>query len=228
MTDSCQQELTAKSPEPVRILAGALAIALLASCGGGSASRNAPLPSRIEPTGSYAPDAKLYLCPSIRVANAPDADRSRRVKDYAAYIEVNSRVTLATAPVNGACLTSGYGIRNGRAHAGIDLQSRPAGVVFAAGPGRVIEAAFHNSYGFYVLIDHGSGVYTRYAHLDGFGPGIAVGQRVPAGAALGLMGRSGNATAVHLHYEILIGNYDNPEGAFGLSPRDPFSFESAR
>lgn len=127
-----------------------------------------------------------------------------------------------TAPVHGVFLFSGFGRRRGRLHKGVDYHQRPAGEVYVAGDATVIEATYRKDYGNMVVLDHGSGVYTRYAHLDSFRKGIRVGKKVKAGDVMGRMGNSGRVRAVHLHYEILTGNYDNPKRSFGLEPRNPF------
>ena len=56
-----------------------------------------------------------------------------------------------------------------------------------------------------IEIDHGAGVRTRYAHLSEVDLAIGVGDTVGPGWPIGRMGRTGNATGVHLHYELLIG-----------------------
>ena len=137
---------------------------------------------------------------------------------------VLSALLLAAAPVNGACMTSGFGPRFGRMHEGIDLQSRPASTVYSTAPGRVLEVSQQTGFGNQVLIGHGNGVYTRYAHLANFTPGLAPGQEIGFGQPLGLMGKTGNATAIHIHYEILTGNYNTPRKSFGLKASNPLDF----
>lgn len=170
------------------------------------------------------PPAELRLCQGARVSNAPPTDGARLVKGYSRLVLVNGRVPLVTAPAPDVCLSSSFGPRFGRLHAGIDLQARPATRVFAGGSGVVREVEYARGYGRYILIDHGAGVFTRYAHLNSVKPSIAPGTRVWFGKPIGVMGRSGNATGIHLHYEILTGSYDTPRRSFGLTARDPFSF----
>ena len=75
------------------------------------------------------------------------------------------------------------------------------------------------------LIDHGGGVYTRYAHRASFVRGPSPGVSVRAGDALGLMGNSGSyQIPIQLHYEVLPGDYRTPKASFGLQPADPMSF----
>ncbi len=133
-------------------------------------------------------------------------------------------VVLAAAPTNDVCVTSGFGPRGSRMHKGIDLQSRPAGPIYSAAPGTVLEVSIQRGFGNQVLIDHGSGVYTRYAHLASFAPVLRPGQKIGFGQPVGIMGATGNATAIHLHYEILTGNYNNPKRSYGLTANNPLSF----
>ncbi|MFN4025801.1 MAG: M23 family metallopeptidase [Hyphomonas sp.] len=178
---------------------------------------------RNPPQGPFQPNAFLRLCPGMSVSNSPPADGERWIVDYKPVVLVG-QVVLVTAPANDVCLASGFGLRAGRLHAGIDLTSRPPGMIYAAAPGRVIEARNSSGYGLQVLIDHGKGVYTRYAHLDNFDPGVQLGSPIGFGQPIGLMGATGNAEAPHLHYEVLTGNYDNPNASKGLTPNDPFAF----
>lgn len=172
--------------------------------------------------GPFQPDYYLFACtPSF--ANRPDTDRNGRVLTYDALIVVNG-ILLATAPVNGACMTSGFGPRYGRPHKGIDLQSKPASTVYSAAPGRILEVSQQTGFGNQVLIDHGKGVFTRYAHLANFTRGLAPGQEIGFGQPLGLMGRTGNATAIHVHYEILTGTYNTPQKSWGLTANNPLDF----
>jgi murein DD-endopeptidase MepM/ murein hydrolase activator NlpD len=176
------------------------------------------------PVGSAAFETSLSLCPGMTVSNAPPSDAQNRVSNFASMVSVNS-VSLAANPTRGACLASGFGARNGRTHKGIDLHSRDGGPIFAAGDGNVIERLYRDDYGNMLLIDHGNGVYTRYAHLSSFAADIAVGARVTAGQQIGLMGNTAAyQIPVHLHYELLTGDYDNPRRSFGLTPVSPFNY----
>ena len=83
--------------------------------------------------------------------------------------------------MNDVCLSSGFGLRGSRMHEGIDLTSRPASMIYTAAPGRVIEARESSGYGLQVLVDHGHGVYTRYAHLEYFDAGIQLGSSIGFG-----------------------------------------------
>jgi murein DD-endopeptidase MepM/ murein hydrolase activator NlpD len=168
----------------------------------------------------------LRLCPGMSVSNAPRAGADNKVEGYARVIDVNG-VAIAANPTHGACLSSGVGRRGNRTHKGLDLFSQVGGPVFTAADGVVIEKLYRDDYGNMLLIDHGGGVYTRYAHLSSFAADLSVGARVTAGQQIGLMGNTASyPIPVHLHYELLLGDYANPRGSFGLTPRSPFDFAS--
>jgi len=145
------------------------------------------------------------VCTGMGVSNAPLVDARNRIVDYQPYAMVQG-VTLARAPVK-SCLSSGFGPRHGGAssfHKGVDLYTRDPAPVYAGGDGVVEYAGTMRGYGNVLVIGHPGGVKTRYAHLSSFAPGIRTGARVRQGMLVGKTGRTGNATAVHLHYEILV------------------------
>jgi murein DD-endopeptidase MepM/ murein hydrolase activator NlpD len=85
-------------------------------------------------------------------------------------------------------------------HAGLDIAA-PAGTrVSAAAAGTVTFAGWRGAYGRLVVVDHGDGVTTRYAHLAGIA--VRAGDRVGAGAPIGTVGSSGVSTGPHLHFEV--------------------------
>ena len=180
------------------------------------------LPAETPIQGPYRPNANLFAC-NMQMSNRPQTATNRMVIGYSPLIVVNG-IVLASSPANDVCLTSGFGPRSGRMHKGIDLQARPAVPIYSAGPGRVLEVSYQSGFGNQVLIGHGNGVYTRYAHLAHFTPGLAAGQVIGFGQPLGMMGASGNATAVHVHYEILTGNYNTPKKSWGLDAHNPLDF----
>lgn len=110
-------------------------------------------------------------------------------------------------------ITSPYGRRThpitgekGKMHNGIDISgvNREIRAMMA---GRVTTAKFHNSYGNYVVIDHGpynnqKNVKTLYAHMSEMA--VSPGETVKAGQSLGTQGKTGSATGIHLHFELKI------------------------
>lgn len=172
-------------------------------------------------------ETTLQLCPGMTVSNAPAFDNHEMVRNYARLVTVNG-VVLAANPTQGACLSSGFGSRGGRLHKGLDFHSPVGGPIFAAADGTVLEQLYRSDYGNMVLLDHGGGVYTRYAHLSSFATGLSVGSRVSAGQQLGLMGNTaGYPIPVHLHYELLLGDYNTQRRSFGLTPHSPLGYPPA-
>lgn len=133
-----------------------------------------------------------------------------------AALRARPRVSpLRLAPPVAIPHTDLFGPRGARFHTGIDYPA-PAGTpVGAAGAGRVAYAGWHaGGWGNLVTIAHGSGVRTMYAHLSRVG--VRLGQRVAAGAQLGLVGSTGNSSGPHLHFEVrLRGAAVDPLPAFG-------------
>jgi septal ring factor EnvC (AmiA/AmiB activator) len=105
-------------------------------------------------------------------------------------------------PVNGV-LTSTFGWRWGRMHNGIDIGASTGSTIRAAAAGQVFFAGWMGGYGNTVLIDHGGGMTTLYAHQSQINVGD--GQQVGKGDTLGLVGSTGNSTGPHLHFEVRIG-----------------------
>lgn len=104
-------------------------------------------------------------------------------------------------PVGGQ-ITSQYGMRGGRLHRGIDIWNAEEGhtPIKAAASGVVTRAGYDGNYGNLIVIDHGGGWSTYYAHLRVIQ--VSKGQTVASGAQIGYMGQSGNATGYHLHFEV--------------------------
>ena len=176
--------------------------------------------------GPFQPNAALYICAGS-VSNAPPFDREGRMLDFNPIIIVEDTIVMASVPANEVCMSSGYGMRGGRLHKGSDYAPRPKGgarQIYSAAPGRVREAGWASGLGYQVLLDHGQGIYTRYAHLESIEPWVQIGAETGFGQALGWMGDSGNTTGVHLHFEILTGDINNSRGSFGLKSHDPLAF----
>jgi murein DD-endopeptidase MepM/ murein hydrolase activator NlpD len=113
-------------------------------------------------------------------------------------------------PVAGT-LTSGFGQRWGRMHEGIDVAAGAGTPIAAAAAGTVIVAGWNGGYGNMVVVDHGGGISTGYAHMSS--TSVSVGQSVGQGTVVGGMGTTGSSTGVHLHFEVRVnGAATNPLG----------------
>ena len=104
-------------------------------------------------------------------------------------------------PVNGA-VVSGFGMRWGRMHEGIDIAAALGTPIRAAAAGTVIHAGWLGGYGNLVVVDHGDGLATAYAHASAIL--VAVGQQVSQGGTLSLVGSTGNSSGPHLHFEVRV------------------------
>ncbi|NQU64338.1 MAG: LysM peptidoglycan-binding domain-containing M23 family metallopeptidase [SAR324 cluster bacterium] len=106
-------------------------------------------------------------------------------------------------------ISSGYGIRHGKMHDGIDITRDGNREVRAAAAGTVIFAGRKNGYGKTVLISHGNGLTTLYAHNNKIY--ISKGTHVKRGVIIAKMGSSGKSKGIHLHFEVrLRGKPQNP------------------
>jgi len=111
-------------------------------------------------------------------------------------------------PISGR-VTSYYGYRSGGFHTGIDIDGVTGQPYAAAAAGTVVSAGWDGGYGYAIVIDHGNGVATRYAHSSKLN--VKVGQKVSQGETIGLVGSTGRSTGSHLHFEVIInGSTVNP------------------
>jgi murein DD-endopeptidase MepM/ murein hydrolase activator NlpD len=143
-------------------------------------------------------------------------------ESLADYYDENGRSAkkfLMRTPVDGARLTSGYGMRMHpiegytKMHKGVDFGAPMGTPVMAAGSGTIEYAGPYSTYGNYVRIRHTNGYKTAYAHLKGFARGIKVGAHVTQGQTIAYVGMTGHATGPHLHYEVLVRDHQvNPMG----------------
>lgn len=136
---------------------------------------------------------------------------SRRRSAQAAFSAAAfTTVTLLTSacsiprwPVDGV-MTSPYGLRlrgwRPDLHHGVDVSAAEGTPVRAMRSGRVEHAGARGSYGLSIVIAHGSGVSTLYAHLSRID--VSRGERVSGRQVIGAVGRTGNATGPHLHFEV--------------------------
>jgi murein DD-endopeptidase MepM/ murein hydrolase activator NlpD len=132
----------------------------------------------------------------------------------------NIRGFLLRTPVDGARMTSRYGMRRhpilgfNRMHQGIDFGAGSGTPILAAGDGVVVEARRWGGYGNWVRVRHQGGWETGYAHMSRYAKGVKAGSRVSQGQVIGYVGSTGASTGPHLHYEVWhSGHRTNPVGA---------------
>ena len=104
-------------------------------------------------------------------------------------------------PVSGP-VVSGFGMRWGRMHEGIDIAAPTGTPIRAAAGGSVISAGWQSGYGNLVVIDHGGGLATAYAHQSGMV--VGAGQGVVQGQVIGYVGCTGHCYGPHLHFEVRV------------------------
>lgn len=106
-------------------------------------------------------------------------------------------------------INSPYGSRSRGFHTGIDISAKTGDPVYAAAGGTVVSAGWAGGYGYCVVLDHGNGLKTRYAHLSSLS--VSSGQTVSRGGQVGKAGSTGNSTGPHLHFEVIVnGSTVNP------------------
>jgi len=99
-------------------------------------------------------------------------------------------------------VVSGFGMRWGRMHEGIDIGCAYGTPNRAAASGTVIYAGWLGGYGNLVVVDHGNGLSTAYAHASSIL--VSVGQTVSQGQTVSLVGSTGNSSGPHLHFEVRV------------------------
>lgn len=133
----------------------------------------------------------------------------RRQQEKAAAAAVKGTGSLMWPTPSSNVVTSGFGNRMHpvyrvlRQHTGIDIAAGYGAKVLAADSGSVLTSAYSSSYGNYVVLNHGNGVTTLYAHLSS--RSVSAGQSVTKGQQIGLVGSTGVSTGAHLHYEVSVG-----------------------
>ena len=152
------------------------------------------------------------------LARQQELERQRRLAAQQAAAGAGSGTVTGTGqlmwPVGGP-VTSGFGVRRHpvfgdmRMHSGIDIGASHGVAVVAADGGTVITSSYNSSYGNYVVISHGGGMTTLYAHLSS--RSVGVGASVSKGQQVGLIGSTGISTGPHLHFEVMVqGSRVNP------------------
>jgi murein DD-endopeptidase MepM/ murein hydrolase activator NlpD len=144
-----------------------------------------------------------YLA-EVEALAAQSAALAAAIRDAQANASTGSGIPSAAGfiwPVNGP-VVSGYGMRWGRMHEGIDIAAGTGTPIWAAADGTVIHAGWLGGYGNLVVLDHGNGLATAYAHASAIL--VGVGQQVAQGETVSLVGSTGNSSGPHLHFEVRV------------------------
>jgi murein DD-endopeptidase MepM/ murein hydrolase activator NlpD len=163
----------------------------------------APEPSIVIAAGAPPEGEALIVPPAPRVVAYKPGMIVLPQNGLGATSGYTAQAASATSPL---AVNSSYGYRRdpftgrGRRHTGIDFHARYGDTVGASAFGTVIFAGVKHGYGNIVILDHGNGVTTYYAHLSAMY--VAVGQELAEGQILGAIGSTGRSTGPHLHYEV--------------------------
>lgn len=142
---------------------------------------------------------------------------SKRVSEHTTVEPIRGKVRVGTKieprigsgkfrwPVTNGFITCAYGNSCYQGHNGTDFVyfgNGGLGEIYASDRGVVIEATYKDDWGNYVLIDHGNGYQTRYAHMRNPGSYVQVGEVVTAGQPIGYIGNTGRSFGAHVHFEV--------------------------
>ncbi|KJS48629.1 MAG: metalloendopeptidase [Peptococcaceae bacterium BRH_c23] len=135
----------------------------------------------------------------------------QRTNVAVAYSRGSGSITSGLVwPLRGR-ITSYYGYRGSEFHTGLDIDGDKGDPFVASGSGTVVSAGWNGNYGNTILLDHGNGVMTRYAHASKLL--VSAGNSVSKGQTIGLVGSTGRSSGSHLHLEVIInGSHVNPTG----------------
>jgi LysM repeat protein len=171
----------------------------------------------IKNPGQIIAGAKIIIPGGNKLATASSTNISRQVTSSAEKLKsiiTKDRTSSAVIPTGGkmAWPTTGYRITQYYSwrHTGLDIADKIGTPIYAADSGTVQTVGYNRGgYGNQIVINHGGGKQTRYAHLSAFD--VRVGQKVNKGQYIGAMGSTGRSTGPHLHFEVIInGSRYNP------------------
>jgi len=143
----------------------------------------------------------LHEVDSLLAQSAALAERIRGAQDNGSTTNGEPSAAGFIWPCDGV-VVSGFGMRWGRMHEGIDIGCAYGTPNRAAAAGTVIYAGWLGGYGNLVVVDHGSGLSTAYAHASSIL--VSVGQSVSQGQTVSLVGSTGNSSGPHLHFEVRV------------------------
>ena len=155
------------------------------------------------------PDAEIATDAEIESQLAELERENARIEAALAGAPAGSGSGKLIWPVRGGNITSPFGPRGGRLHAGVDIAVPTGTDVYAADSGRVAISAPYGGYGNYICIQHTRSLSTCYGHNSRLG--VRKGEAVRKGAVIAKSGNTGNSTGPHVHFETRVGgNPVNP------------------
>ena len=172
--------------------------------------------------GRYVSDGRVLAAEFVNQGRAHRAvwfeSADGAVRGYFTPDGRGMRKAFLRAPLDFTRISSGFNPRRlhpisgkVRAHQGVDYAAPTGTPIWAAGDGRVQFVGAKGGYGNTVIIDHGRGVTTLYAHMSRFGKAGRSGRSVKQGEVIGYVGSTGASTGPHLHYEYRVnGQHKNP------------------
>src|SRR5262249_37518343 len=187
---------------------------------------NAPATNASASGAAPAKAAATNAAPTNGVsANAPSANTPAATNHaHSTNAGVSTNALYNNAVPTNAQVGSSFGYRRDpftrreKFHSGCDIKAHWGQPVGASLPGTVQFAGWYHGYGNMIIIEHGGGVATHYAHLSSFA--VEPGQHVQRGSIIGYAGSTGRATSPHLHYEVRI------DGS-AVNPLDPIALDES-
>jgi len=186
-------------------------------------------PASIAPSSAIKPSSTAAAATNVKVAadaasnakpaSTPLSSAMTQSITAGATVSTNAKVVSTNAKVG-----SSFGYRRDpftrreKFHSGCDIKAHWGQPVGASIPGTVQFAGWYHGYGNMIIVEHGGGVATHYAHLSSFA--VEPGQHVDRGSIIGYAGSTGRATSPHLHYEVRI------DGS-AVNPLDPIALEES-
>lgn len=164
--------------------------------------------------GKYIADGPILAAEFVNRGKTHSAIRYKSPAGQVGYYTPEGgsvKKAFLRSPVDFARISSHFNLKRKhpilhkiRAHKGTDYAAGRGTPIRSTGEGRVVVAEKQRGYGNVVVVQHGSGITTLYAHMDRFKPGMRVGKKIKQGDVVGYVGSTGLATGPHLHFEFRV------------------------
>ncbi len=182
------------------------------------------------------PDSKFSHHGEIIYANIETRGNEHKIYKYSpnskkenyqffSYNGQSTKSSLLKTPVKVVRISSKFGYRKkhpvhgyGAMHKGVDFAAPVGTPIYSAGKGTVNFIGWKSGYGRIIIIKHGNGIATAYAHASKFAKNLKKGSKVRQGQIVAFVGKSGNVTGPHLHYEVRVNNKQVNPSKFKSTP----------